>query len=703
MHQRRGHAGARVRLYVDLVKAAGGAARLFAMYTPGARHTVAHINLNGREIFVDPIWGCVCRIDGELVGFEDMHNRPEQAALGLELLTLNPGLLVRDDPKQTARVARIDRIYSESQIKETRSFGYLYDDKPHPFHMGFDLARLWYFPLFQAKDPSKIGFIECASQFGIAIPNYFGIVDRRPAHFWEFENADPKSEYEIIYRLKGVRGKVDIEARSDTVEFVSASVFHLEEGDGQDGEPKEWRLCFRPLGENVEIQVIPKLSKIRKGSHYATIVELSLERVSGPLLDREQHTYGVDDIVIRCNGKLPINRDRVLPASDPERVKDYLMHGSFLSIMLRNGEFYPWPQRPFNFTWISDAMAAVYAYRVTGNFFFTDWIVSSFNQILQFRDCKTGTLDDFRKRAMNSWGSYISLHMHGGRKGWVNEVCTAACMTMPILIFCYDIKMNPKLSDRYSEFADRCIPICQSILEEFIDEIQYDEATKGAYFVMPHDGEPEPTAHAAPFAASLVALHAINGENWYLELAEQFAQYYRASISVDKNGVWSWPYRPVPNNMTGPGAFYFKARVSLIFPVVANSLGYLFSDKDMVKFSKTFTTNVLTNEGTIYTTISNDERTVLDDRQLLHYAYKQMANSLRQIVGYYALTLFNPEVGKRIDRFISQNEAFYPHDFMSMPLGVESYAIRLNPTKALRFDSLHRADKVGLLKSKEQI
>lgn len=688
LKERRGVAGARIRLYIDLIKAADGMARLFAMYTPGARHTVAHVRLNKKEVFVDPILGCVCRIEGTLKSFEEMHGNPEKAADGIELLTLNSDVAVIDDPSQDLRVGRIRRLYCANQLEMTRSFGFLHDENPHPFHMRFDLSRLWYFPRYHSKDPMKINFIESADQFGIAIPNFFGATDKRPSHHWEFENADLNDEYAIVYNLIGLRGKVTIEACSDSAEFQDSSRITIREGDGQDKKPVEWRLHFRPLEKNVSIKIE---SKFQKGSYCATIAELRLERVGGPLLDRDLPTYGVDDIILECNGNLPINTIRVVPPSDPDRIKKYLINGSFLSIMLRDKAFHPWPQRPYNFTWISDALAAIYAHRVTGDPFFLDWIINTFDQILSFRDCETGAVDDFRKRAMNSWGSYITLHMHGCRKGWVNEVCTAACMVMPVLVFCHDVKNNPVIGSKYRETAVRFLPICQAILEEYSAEIHYDEASDGAYLVMPHDGEPEPTAHAAPYAASLVALYACTGEDWHLDLAKKFANYFRASISVDDKGVWSWPYRPTPGHIKGPGALYFKARVSLIFPIVANSLGYLFSDEDMAKFAETFSTYVLTENGTIYTTISNHERTVVDGQVMLDYAYKYMSGSLRQIIGYYPLALFDPEVGERIERYVAQNEIIFDKDFMSMPLGVESYAIRLDHKKALKPDFVHQS------------
>jgi hypothetical protein len=367
--------------------------------------------------------------------------------------------------------------------------------------------------------------------------------------------------------------------------------------------------------------------------------------------------------------------------SEPETLLKFLWEESALTQSLRAGTYYPYKKRPANWQLLDQGLAAIYAFRVTGDPRFIEWIAWITEQVARYRDSETGALDAYRRRSYRSWGARVKSIRDGGTH-WVAEVCTGACMVLPAALAIWEARQSERVPSALKARLDALLPVCEAVAEAFDDDI-VTTAEGTSYLVMPHDGSPEPLAHAAPYAALLITLYAVTGAANRLTRAQQLAAYFHASISDTKSGNWSWPYRPTPEAMHGSGERFYKARVTLTFPIVAHGLELLFDASDMARFARAIDEFVLKDDGFIYLSVDPDAQRI-DSSAVSEYTKSARLRRLSRLLSFWFLAPWRPALARKLENVLQiYPEIFNTRMLTSLPTA-DVYALRLDPERAMR-------------------
>ena len=257
------------------------------------------------------------------------------------------------------------------------------------------------------------------------------------------------------------------------------------------------------------------------------------------------------------------------------------------------GRYYAW-------TWGYWGRAAVNAFYALGEQRFADLVVETYEILLSERDDRLGLTNDIRKRPIKSWG----LLSADGRVRF-NEITSTGLILLPIC----DLLVGHATALLSAGRRDQFVASLVDALDEFTDEVQYEDTANGGYFRDPLSGNVEALNHAHVYAAALTKTWRITGSAGLRELAESIARYFLASCTLEDNDTYSWPYAPVPGKLRqdhprmtngvdpafrhafGAEAFY-KAAVTIEFPVAAYDAGIGFDRQDMERIADCFVKNV---------------------------------------------------------------------------------------------------------------
>ena len=676
--ERRGFCGARARLYVEMASCAGLTAAVFSMFDPGMRHTVVQVQLDGRWCFLDPMYGVVFRCDGELLGFEEIRADPEAAVEGIVIIGGTADKVRHPDGTQEPvdHVAKAQSIYSLENLRRVRSFGFLFDEQPVKFYPAVRFSDdNTSIAVDASREHAKVFSRAAAKTFGCHLPNALGATNKKVQHIWTLQDTERGRLYHLTFSISEVSGAgVDVSCVAWGGHVLSGARCRF----AAKMRRTEWKISLVANTTEVRLRIS---SPQRCGWGDALIIDgIAVEAGEQVAESGAASQAPATEAGKNLAGLATRYRRALLEPPRAETLLDYLENKSSLACSLRDGTFYPYEGRPGNWAWLGQGFAAIYAFRVTGDHRFLQWIAKTAEGFARYRDCETGAVDDYRRRQYRSWGAKVRSVKDGGSP-WVNEVCTGAGMVLPTALMIWEARrssdMPPDLLERLEPLLRTCVDVVDEFMEDLVD------SPAGAHFVMPHDGKPEPLAHAAPFAALVTVLHAVTGEPRYLDIAKKLKKYFRSAMTVEADGSWSWPYRPTPKEIKGAGEFFFKARVSLYFPLVAHSVGLLFDRDDMTQLARTFNCAVLRDDGYLYPTVSSVQTTPVDDDLLPKYQAKNRLSSLRAVAGFYPLAAFDPEVADKID----QVQQTYPEIFdatLSNPLSApDLYALRLDVTRAV--------------------
>lgn len=668
LREKRGLCGARARIFTEMLMHQGIEARVFGLYNKGMRHSVAQVCLQNKWCFVDTMWGAIFRgQNGELLNFSEMLSDPELAIKGMEVLGGTADYVKKlngQELKPFDHIAKLKDLYSLDRLQKAKTYGYLYDSEtPITYYPNVDLKVL--------NKSAKIHiygndneFLNTATQLvDSPLPNFFGSPNKFIMHQWTFNNTEPNKPFFIHIQFSKIP-KLPLQLFLD----VSGAKVATDNSIILDRKIKNnsWKILFEPENKIVSLKLF---SKFEKWAHKVTIESISIDYENEE--DRFSKTVN----------------DSAYDHSDKDTLLTYLLEECSITKVVQSGKFSVYEKRPHNWSWVFHGNAAIFAYRATGDIRFLRWIIDTFEVISKNRDLDLGRVDDLRKRKYASWGSYVKDRKTGGL-AWVNEVCTAGCIGLPASLAAVEVISDNNLQQEFGDRIDKILQCCEQIADEFREDLYDIDGKDQSYYIMPHDGAPEPFAHTAPFAAMLAALYKATGNEEYFHTANKLANFFKTSIRKDRKGLWSWPYRPKLEDTPIIGEYYFKARVTLMFPIHAYSLGLFFDEEDMINFTNTFLEAICRSKEEVYTRVSQEHGELLDDDLLQRYIIRGKVNTIAHLSGYYPLSAINPEVGNRIDQIVATWTNIFPKSWFSVPSSVEAYAIRLDPKKAMNIEKI---------------
>jgi hypothetical protein len=365
------------------------------------------------------------------------------------------------------------------------------------------------------------------------------------------------------------------------------------------------------------------------------------------------------------------------PPADADLLFDKLSQSKF-GDRHRKGD---WPKRPRTWSWGFKGNAAIIAYKCTGDVRFLEWLATTYDRLLAYRDTKLSRVDDVRGRAVDSWSSVLTVKPHWAikkhptlgkkKKLRTNEVTTAALMVLPALKFVELVRGNEELSERYEDLSDHFLETAISALSEFDDDYKTTPDGRG-YYVMPHDGSVEALNHSHTAGAAFAILYKLTGKDEYKQKVLELARSFRASIKRESNGSYSWGYFPANSaEASSKSEALWKGRTTLMLPIAAYTRGIAFSDEDMAAFSKTFTENVYRGDMKFNVFISSSDEKPL---KLSNIKYDNRAQAL---FGWIFLDRFDPRIRAILERAVVERVDLFPNGWFGSPAGTQAYAYRL--------------------------
>jgi hypothetical protein len=244
--------------------------------------------------------------------------------------------------------------------------------------------------------------------------------------------------------------------------------------------------------------------------------------------------------------------------------------------------------RALAWNWSFWGRALVFAYRATGEARFLDLFVATFARMLDHRDDRLGLRDAPKRRVIAGWGTDVGgLH--------VNEITVAGLVTLPICEFLLLMRENPDAMRRYGNVGKEYLTVAEDVAWQF--ETDYRLTRFGGQYVHPVTGVSEPLNHNHALGAAFAHLSVLTNKQRYRAKVDEIAQFFRASVTREENGSWSWPYVSSPHAAPArPAETIWKAGTTIEFPVAALRHGLAFGN-DFPALSMTLTKNILRPDG----------------------------------------------------------------------------------------------------------
>ncbi|HEX5056267.1 MAG TPA: hypothetical protein VFX02_07185, partial [Gammaproteobacteria bacterium] len=189
--------------------------------------------------------------------------------------------------------------------------------------------------------------------------------------------------------------------------------------------------------------------------------------------------------------------------------------------------------------WGYVAEGAAIAFVRTGDRWYADALLESFDKVLALRDTELGIVDDFHGRKMNAWSSGRFRHYKR-----VAHATLAGRMVRPITQLLLDLQSDPSLKAAYRDKIERYTGIIKNILLEFESDYKPIPGSDLGYYRIPGTDDLEPMNHVHEVALSFLNVYRITGEEFYLKRAEDIAEVFFESVNTKESGALCWPYQP---------------------------------------------------------------------------------------------------------------------------------------------------------------
>jgi hypothetical protein len=247
----------------------------------------------------------------------------------------------------------------------------------------------------------------------------------------------------------------------------------------------------------------------------------------------------------------------------------------------------------FAWSWSYTGRAAILLWTVSGQERFRTLFVDAARRIMALRDDRTGRKDEVAGRVVKSWGAPWPVH---GETKRITDVTVTGLVSLPIAVFANTLAPGDPLVD---EFATHARDLSQGFWEfDHLFAVMRD-GREGYYrsWLSPETFEAQNHAHA--LAAAGTEIYRITGDRDLLTRLELLWNGFKRVTVRDERGAAVWAYIPDPfaKRPAVPEAFW-KAAVTLEFPLACQRAGILVSETEMAAFARTYAENVLLSDET---------------------------------------------------------------------------------------------------------
>lgn len=273
--------------------------------------------------------------------------------------------------------------------------------------------------------------------------------------------------------------------------------------------------------------------------------------------------------------------------------------------------------RASNFGW---GLASVWysglrAFEATGQRRFLGLLASTFDKVLEQRDCVLGVEDECRGGVGRGWGSTRFV-----RGRYTASITTTGRIAYPILLFCRLAEHSRGLERAFGEQAARFLPAVEGALADLDGDfvMMGDEG----YYHGPASADAEPLNHTAWAGAAYLVLHELTGRSEHRERAVRLARFLLASMYDDGAGHPVWDYAPAPDTHRGRSPErLWKAQVTIRFMAAAAEADAVLTGEHLRAVGSTLTTNVFLPGGRINTRIDRVAEPLETFRGVVHGGY----------------------------------------------------------------------------------
>lgn len=352
--------------------------------------------------------------------------------------------------------------------------------------------------------------------------------------------------------------------------------------------------------------------------------------------------------------------------SNPDVLFEYLKHESKRLLDFAeatpddNGAYFGWGLSVTSY-------GCVLAYEATTQVRFLEQLMDVVEQALEYRDDRTGRMDEARGRVMHSWGG--TRYTKDGRH--TTNITLAGRVCFPMLRFCQIVRETPQLQARLAEQAERYLTEARVCMDEYESEFRIGPLPgEGYYYSVTHD-EVEALNHQAWAGNALILLHDLTGEEKYGRMARQLATFFRNCMWIDEQNCMVWTYMPSPDNRRGPPLErVWKARVTSQFPLFAYKSGIVFGKSDMESIALMFAHNIHRGNGVFSSRIDD----TFDDLE----RYKDLRAGYLSLSPFIMYEEFRPEIRDVLEELVASRPDV--GGWLKPGPATIAYAYRLSPT-----------------------
>lgn len=259
--------------------------------------------------------------------------------------------------------------------------------------------------------------------------------------------------------------------------------------------------------------------------------------------------------------------------------------------------------------------AGVRAFQATGQRRFLGLLASTFEKVLDQRDCVLGREDECRGGVGRGWGS---TRFVPGR--YTASITTTGRIAYPVLLFCRLAARRRALEQAFGEQAARFLPAVEDALADLDDD--FVAVGDEGYYHGPASPAAEPVNHTAWAGAAYIILHELTGRPEYQERAARLARFLQASMYDDGAGHPVWDYAPDPQTHRGRSPErLWKAQVTLRLPAAAARAGLVFTNEQLRAVGSTLSANVFLPGGRVNTRIDRVAEPFDSFRGVVHGGY----------------------------------------------------------------------------------
>lgn len=250
-------------------------------------------------------------------------------------------------------------------------------------------------------------------------------------------------------------------------------------------------------------------------------------------------------------------------------------------------------------------------------------LASFIDRVIAQRDDMVGDLD-YLGRQNPAWGT---RHYSIDQKEHYVWVVHTGMITYPIARFVRMVYENEALHDSWKERADEYLRVVEEAVrahdEDFVhgsdptkDEGYYTFGDAGGR-VVSIDGV-LPLNQQNALGLTFLELHALTGNEDYLDKASRLAHFFYHRLYKMPNGSYIWAYRPDATPLNGPisvpagfmansisrsGEDVSHAAINVDFMIQAYKEGLVFEYDDIEALVTTVLDNIVTPEGSVYSHI----------------------------------------------------------------------------------------------------